>query len=190
MELSVPAQEEAPVQSATWRRLALAAGLAASVSGCGLAHLQDLNFRVDDRLHFVSPKARTTVQQPLSFSWTMRDFTVAAPGSGPASRDAGYFAVFVDQAPIHPGQTLKAVGHGDPVCERDPKCPDRAYLNSHFVFTTTGTHLQLPRIPDLRGVKEKLQLHSITVVLVDTDGRRIGESAWELDVRIPKAGVT
>jgi hypothetical protein len=177
------------VQSASCR-LGLAAAVVASVSGCGLAHLQDLNFRVDDRLHFVSPDARTTVQQPLSVSWAMSDFTVAAPGSAPASRDAGFFGVFVDRAPIHPGETLKAVGHGDPVCDRDAKCPDKAYLNSHYVFTTTATHLQLPRIPDLRGVKEKLQLHSITVVLLDTDGRRIGESAWQLDVRIPKAGVT
>jgi hypothetical protein len=173
-----------------WRRLALAVGLVASLSACGLAHLQDLNFRVDDRLHFVTPKARTTVQQPLSVSWTMRDFTVAGPASAPPSRDAGYFGVFVDQAPIRPGQTLKAIGHGDAVCDRDPKCPDKAYLNSHYVFTTTATHLQLPRIPDLRGVREKLQLHSITVVLLDTGGRRIGESAWELDVRILKVGVT
>lgn len=173
----------------SWRRLAIAAVVAASVSGCGLAHLHDLSFRVDDRLHFVSPEARTTVHQPMSVSWTMRDFTVAAPGSAPASRDAGYFAVFVDRAPIHPGQTLKAVGHGDLVCERDPKCPDEAYLNSHYVFTTTTPHLRLPRIPDLSGDREKLQMHAITVVLLDTDGRRIGEAAWELDVRIPRAGI-
>jgi hypothetical protein len=57
------------------------------------------------------------------------------------------------------------------------------------VFTTTNTSLKLPLIPDLTNTKEKLQLHRITIVLMDTAGHRIGESAWELDVRIPKASL-
>ena len=168
---------------ASWRRLALAAALAVGASGCGLTHLHDLNFRVDDRLHFLTPKDRSTVHAPLTVAWTMRDFTVAAPRTAPPSRDAGYFVVFVDQAPIRPGQTVKAIAHGDPVCERDPKCPDEAYLNGHGVYTTTKTAVTLHQILDLLGSREKLQMHTITVVLLDTAGRRIGESAWELDVR-------
>ena len=62
---------------ASWRRLALAAALAVGASGCGLTHLHDLNFRVDDRLHFLTPKDRSTVHAPLTVAWTMRDFTVA-----------------------------------------------------------------------------------------------------------------
>ena len=48
---------------------------------------------------------------------------------------------------------------------------------------------KLPLIPDLTNTKEKKQLHRITVVLMNTAGHRIGESAWELDVRIPKASL-
>ncbi|HEU5033269.1 MAG TPA: hypothetical protein VFT62_00765 [Mycobacteriales bacterium] len=168
--------------------VALTAVVAVLLGGCGLTHLQDLNFRVDDRLHFTSPENRATVHQPLTVSWTMRDFRIAAQGSEPASDGAGYFAIFVDRAPIRPEQTMKAVAHGDRFCEQSPRCPDTAYLAQRQVYTTTKTTFRLPQIPNLVGSQEKLQLHSITVVLMDTAGHRIGESAWELDVRIPKVG--
>ena len=160
-----------------------------ALSGCGLTHLQDLQFRVDKRLHFVSPKARTTVKQPVTITWTMTDFTIAPQGSQPTSRDAGYFAVFVDKAPIKPGHSLKDVGHGDPVCEHDPKCPDRTYLRDHNVFTTTAMSVKFPVLPALPNNRSRIQLHTFTVVLLDTTGHRIGESAWELDLRIPKVGI-
>jgi hypothetical protein len=196
--LSVPAHEEAPVrrrastpilQRASWRQLVPGVALAFAASGCGLGHLSDLNFRVDDRLHFTSPKDRATVGRPLTVTWTIRDFRIEGPGSTPPSKDAGYFAAFVDRAPIKPGQTLRVIGKGDPVCENDPKCPDTAYLNAHHVYTTTGTRLRLTQIPTILGDRERLQLHTITVVLMDTAGHRIGESAWELDVRLPRLGV-
>jgi hypothetical protein len=168
--------------------VALAAVTALLLGGCGLTHLQDLNFRVDDRLHFTSPQNRATVHQPVTVSWTMRDFRIAPRGSEPPSDDAGYFAVFVDRAPIHPEQTMRAVAHGDRFCEQNPHCPDAAYLAQHQVYTTTKTTLRLPQIPNIVGSQEKLQVHSITVVLMNTAGQRIGESAWELDIRIPKVG--
>jgi hypothetical protein len=162
---------------------------AALLAGCGLTHLQDLQFRADKRLHFVSPKARTTVHQPVTVTWTMSDFTVAGLGSQPPTRDAGYFAVFVDRAPIKPGHTLKDVGKGDPFCEHTASCPDRKYLRDHNVFTTTATGMKFPIIPSVQTDKSRVQLHTFTVVLLDTSGRRIGESAWELDLRIPKLGI-
>ena len=169
---------------APWRRLALLAALSGILSGCGLTHLNDLNFRVDDRLHFVTPKDRALLHSPVTVSWTIHDFTIAAPGSAPPSRDAGYFAVFLDRAPIHPGETLTAIGKGDPTCANDPKCPDKTYLNDHHVFVTTKTQLRLDQITDIAGDHEKIQMHAVTVVLLDTAGHRIGESAWELDFRM------
>ena len=112
-------------------RLAVVAALTLGASGCGLTHLHDLNFRVDDRLHFTSPADRSSVHQPFMVSWTIHAFTVVAPDSAAPSRDAGYFAVFVDRPPIKPDQTLNAVGHGDPTCEQDPSCPDTSYLRDH-----------------------------------------------------------
>jgi len=159
-----------------------------SLSGCGLTHLQDLNFRVDKRLHFVAPEARSTVHRPFTVSWTMSDFRIAAKGSEPPTRDAGYFAVFVDRSPIKPGKTMRSLTSNDQACQVDPKCPDRAYLEGINVYETTATSLRLSQVSNVRGDKETLQHHYITVVLMDTAGHRIGERAWELDVRIPKAG--
>jgi hypothetical protein len=36
--------------------------------------------------------------------------------------------------------------------------------------------------------RDKVQLHTFIVVLMNTAGHRIGEAAWEIDLRIPKAG--
>lgn len=174
------------------RRLARCAGALVAtlvLTSCGLTHLQDLNFRIDKRLSFVSPKDRSTVHQPVTISWTMKDFTVAAAGSAPPSRNAGYFALFVDQSPIRPGHTMDDVAAGDPFCQHSPTCPDKQYLADHRVYTTTNTLMKLPLIPNLTGNSEKLQLHTFTIVLMDTSGHRIGESAWELDLRIPKVGI-
>jgi hypothetical protein len=170
-------------------RCALALIAVLALSSCGLTHLQDLNFRVDKRLSFVSPKARTTVHQPVTITWTMKDFTAQAQGSAPPHRDAGYFAVFVDQTPIRPGHTMDDVAAGDPYCQRLKTCPDRRYLADHHVYTTTQTQMKFPLLPNITGSKQSLQLHTFTVVLMDTSGHRIGESAWELDLRIPKVGV-
>jgi hypothetical protein len=122
----------------------------------------------------------------MTVSWRVRDFTVTQSSSenGP---DAGYFAVFVDRTPIKPGQTLDAVASGDSICENDPKCPNTQYLRDHQVYTTTKTMLRVPQIPNGVGTDE-IERHTVTIVLLDTDGRRIGESAWQVDVRTRKVG--
>lgn len=161
------------------------ATLAALASGCTL-QLSDLNFRVDDRLHFTAPDDRELVHLPVTISWTIRDFTVAAPGSQPPSRDAGYFAVFVDRAPVRPRQTLDAVASGDPACQADPRCPGPAYLAAHDVYPTTQMSVTLRHVDDLTGTNDKTQLHVATVVLMDTAGHRIGESFWHISFKLKK----
>ena len=160
----------------------------APLAGCGITHVQDLNFRVDNRLHFVAPKDRSKVRPPLTISWRITGFRIAALGSEPATRNAGYFAVFVDRQPIRPEQTVKAVAT-DPFCKRDPKCPDTSYLNSHGVYLTTATSLRLDQVSTINTNDDKVQRHTFIVVLMDTAGHRIGESAWELDLRIPRPGL-
>jgi hypothetical protein len=170
-------------------RLTATAGALALLSGCGITHLQDLQFRVDDRLHFVTPADRSLVHLPVTLSWTMQDFRIAAPGSEPPSRGAGYFAVFVDHTPIKPGHTMKDVASGDSYCMASSHCPDRAYLLQHQIYTTTRTTLKIRQIAMLANDSSTNQRHTITVVLMDTAGHRLGESSWELDVRLPKVSV-
>ena len=156
-----------------------------AVTGCG-PQLSKLSFRVDKRVHFVEPKDRALIQVPLTIRWTVRDFTVSGPNPGPTDKDVGYFAVFVDRAPIKPGQTLKAVAKDDPACMRDRSCPDANYLSLRQIYTTTTTSVTLPRVATLAGTNDKTQLHDVTVVLLDTSGRRIGESAWHLTFKLKK----
>jgi hypothetical protein len=170
------------------RRAGLVAGLAALttlLTGCALAHPGSLQWRVDKRLHFVSPPARAKVGQPVTISWRMTDFRAARLGSEPPSKKAGYFAIFVDRGPIKPGQTMLSVVGGATYCRQNPGCMSRSELRQRNVFTTTASSFRFPVIPDLT-TDDSVQLHTFTVVLMDTAGHRIGESSWELDLRIPK----
>jgi len=172
-------------------RLRVAASALLSIalmSGCGIAHAKGLNFRVDDRLHFQSPKDRSSVHLPLTISWRMDDFHVAAQGSAPPTQSAGYFVLFVDRAPIRPGQTFAAVCKSDPFERGDRNCPTAGYLTGKQIFPTTDDHVTLQNLSNIPGNKDKKQLHTFVVVLMDTAGRRIGESAWELDLRLPRIG--
>lgn len=167
-----------------WRGALPLVAAALALSGCALPNVQEMNFRVDNRLQFLSPKARSEPTQPVTLRWRMRDFTVAGPGAGPKSPDRGYFAIFVDRQPIRPGQTIKAVAAGDQLCARTPGCPDAAYLAQRQIYTTTRTSYTLPVVAALPDDNDAVQLHSVVIVLMNTSGQRIGESYWELDLRL------
>lgn len=141
-------------------------------------------FRSDERLHFTAPKDRALVSEPVALRWTMGDFEVTRTGE--ASRDSGYFAIFVDRAPVKPGEGLEAVAADDPVCRADPTCPDSDYLAARQIYTTTDTAFTLEQVAPLTDSVEDAQLHDVTVVLLDVNGRRIGESAWNISFKLRK----
>jgi hypothetical protein len=172
------------------RRLRAAAALASLLVTTGLtggcAAWSELQFKQDHRLQFTSPENYELVDPPVEVAWTIEGFEVLPAGSGePPSDDAGYFAVFVDQAPIRPGRTLEDVAGRDEACKRDPRCPDRRYLEAKAVYVTHQPRLNLELIPQLAS-KEKIQAHQLTVILLDSTGHRIGESAWYLQFKAEK----
>lgn len=81
--------------------------------------------------------------------------------------DAPRFAVFVDRAPPRPGR------------EVDPEARD--------VYVTSERSVVIERVPD-QGADAAGELHEATVVLVDGQGRRIGESAFAVRFRIEDEG--
>ncbi|HVA61551.1 MAG TPA: hypothetical protein VNG13_13590 [Mycobacteriales bacterium] len=168
------------------RRVLWLALLTLSASGCAVSNL---SFVADKRLTVTSPKAQQLVGLPVTLRWTIKDFTISAPNSAAASATSGYFAIFVDRAPIRPGQTLKAVGSGDPACVHTPGCPDTTYLADHQVYTTTATSLTLTSVNSL-NTYQQVQLHEAIIVLLDASGHRIGESAWYVDFRVRQLGVS
>jgi hypothetical protein len=160
------------------QRLATGAGLlglCAALSGCVP---QGLAFRVDDRLTFSAPEDRATVELPVRLDWDIRDFEITPPGGDPRA-DAGYFAVFVDSAPMPPGKPLRWLARKDTSCRAADGCPDEEYLEARGVYTTTETELVLEQLP--RGDDEdRRERHRATIVLLDASGTRIGESAFEI----------
>jgi hypothetical protein len=133
---------------------------------------QDLAFRTDERVEIVRPSDRSEVRLPVRLEWR------AELGEG------AYFAAFVDRAPIRPGQSLSVLA--DDACDRTPRCPDLQYLRDRYVFVTERTSLVLDTLPQKGGSTRTgaRDRHEATIVLIDPDGRRIGESAYTVEFSV------
>lgn len=166
-------------------RLWVAAALLAlaGVTGCSTSNLE---FTQDNRLHFTSPKSRQLVNSPVTLTWRMSDFDVVQAGSSPPTSHAGYFAIFLDRAPVKPGQKLDSLA--DKSCLQTPGCYNAEYLANRNVYTTSSYSFRISEIPQLNSYS-KVELHEVTIVLLNSAGQRIGESAWYLDFRLRSQGV-
>jgi hypothetical protein len=139
------------VKTWTWRRhLWLAMCLPALLtSACGP---EGLDFRQDHRLAVVAPDGVPTVHLPLAVRW--RFLGPLGEADGPAG-----FAVFVDRAPLGPGETLSSL--------------DAAERRAVTVTTATEATVSSVDSNASGGARE----HQATVVLLDSGGRRIGEAS-------------
>lgn len=158
----------------------------AALAGC--AGYSELAYRQDHRLEFTSPRPYELVELPVTLSWTMNDFRIVEPGTRAPERSTGYFAIFVDTTPVKPGHTLRDITDSDYACDRADDCPDAQYLADRGVYTTTSTSMELDVVPELPS-SETEQLHEATVVLLDSAGRRIGESAWRIPFKLRKKSI-
>lgn len=134
-----------------------------SIGACGVSGLA---FREDTRVEILAPGDRDEVVLPLDVRWSVRDFD-------------GTFAVLVDRPPQPPGQPLGWFARNDDQCQVAPGCPDEAYLAERGIFTTRDTEITIERLS--APGEGRRDLHEITIVLLDGDGRRIGESAWSVE---------
>jgi hypothetical protein len=159
--------------------------LAALLMSAGCTDYSQLAFRQDSRLSISSPRSHELVTLPLALTWSMRDFEIVSAGTGEPSKNAGHFALFVDKAPIRPGHTLRDIAGRDTSCDRDPSCPDDQYLADRGVYTTAATSFELLAVAPLTS-KQAEQLHDVTIVLLDSAGRRIGESSWHVQFKLRK----
>ena len=162
------------------RRAVVGAVLAAALTGCG-----DLAFLVDERVTITAPRDREQVTLPVTVTWDVRDFTITDPGTGPVSKDSGYFGVFVDQSPVPPGKKLDWIARNDDGCKPSEGCPDANYFRSLGVFTTTDTRLVIDRLSRHSGTDK--ERHTAIVVFLDSEGRRIGESAFRVVFEVKRS---
>jgi hypothetical protein len=168
-----------PCRAASHSGRLTATVLAAVLLGSGCSG--SLQFRNDRRIEITSPEDRSTVTVPFAVEWMYEDFEVTGPTPG-ARDDAGYFGVFVDRAPMPAGEDFHWLVRDDRSCEAEAGCPDERYLADRDIFTTTKPRVEITKLPKI-GVRAATEVHDITVVLLDGSGRRIGESAWYVDVR-------
>jgi hypothetical protein len=57
---------------------------------------------------------------------------------------------------------------------------DEALLNRHSVYLASDPRLDLEALPILGPPKGEPDVHHATIVLVDANWRRLGESAWRV----------
>ncbi len=144
--------------------------LAFLTAACGS---EGLSFKLDQRVSLRTPANHADVTLPVTVSWTIEDFVVGA--------DAGSFGVLVDRTPPPTGKSLDWLFRDDDSCVDG--CKDPAYRALQGVYETTQTGIvfkEIPVHPD-RGNPNR---HQVTIVLLDANGRRVGEGAWsrEFDV--------
>jgi hypothetical protein len=157
---------------------AVAAALVASASACGV---QGLAFVQDERVDIVRPADRAEVTLPVTVAWTVDRFDV-----GPAR---GSFGVFVDRAPPPSGRTIAWLFRDTDACrgvEGARQCATPEFLEQQQVFQTTATSLAITQVPRLAGRDRQRQLHEVTVVLLDEEGRRVGEGAWSVEFELKR----
>lgn len=158
------------------RRAALVSAAASGVllPACG----RDLEFTVDTSIDIVAPAERSMVAQPLEVRWTDERGSL-----GPGER----YGVFVDRAPIRPGQSIESLAGDDALCEPGAACPDDTYLAGLGVHLTTERRVVLDDLPDLRtsGRSSEADRHEVTIVRIH-DGRRTGESAFNVTFQVER----
>jgi hypothetical protein len=148
-----------------------------AVGVLGGACAQAPRWTPSDAIAFESPSDLQLVDTPLEIRWR----------GGDGVRADDRFAVFVDRAPIRPGQNLRAVAGSDESCEQAPGCPDDEYLRVRGVYVTDQESLQLPFVSELSGIDAQgsASVHQVVLILVDGQGDRIGEHAATLSFRVP-----
>ena len=151
-------------------RLAVVAAALLALPACGVG---GLSFTQDTRVDIVHPDDRKTISLPLTVEWTVKDFAI---GEG-----SGSFGVFVDRAPQPSGRTLSWLVRGDRSCKGTgaPLCAKPEFLAQHSVYQTTEKSFTVEQVDRLAGCGSNRQ-HELTVVLLDAEGKRVGEGAWSV----------
>lgn len=149
---------------------AAAVMVALAVGSCSV---KGLSFVQDDRVEILAPDSDADVAVPLTVTWSVRDFD-------------GTFGVLVDRSPPPPGESLSWYVRNDDDCELIEDCPNPAYLAERGIYSTSDTTITIDRITSKGGQRD--DIHEVTIILLDADGRRIGESAWYVEFEYDRSG--
>ena len=163
------------------------AALAALVLLSSACRTSGLAFRADQRVEILTPENRSEVTLPFEVTWSVEDFEIVG-ADGSASNDAGYFGVLVDTSPMPPGEGPSYYARDDKNCTAATRCPDVAYLADRNVFLTRDTTFPVTALQDFRPIDRPSAPddHEITIILLNGENRRIGESAFKVEVTVDR----
>lgn len=158
-----------------WHRLAILLTCTAVLASC---RVEGIDLVVDDRIRITSPDDRAEVALPVEVRWAARDLPSGAR-----------FAVFVDRAPQPPGEPLAWFAREDETCRPADGCPSAYYFAQRSIYETEAQRHRIvalaPRRDMARGRRDH---HEVTVVVLDERGRRVGEAAAFVELRVRPSG--
>ena len=143
------------------------------LSGCSQFALHGLAFRDEQVVRITWPRHRARVHAPFDLRWRR----VRAPPAG------ARYEVLVDRSPQPPGEAPAWLARGDDTCRAALGCPDSSWYAARGVYFTSSDTMTIPFVASTRAERSST-LHDAIVVVVDRDGRRIGESAALVEFRI------
>jgi hypothetical protein len=158
----------------TARRRAIGTLLIAVVLASASSCSRGLLFSQDRRVDIVSPERNEKVSLPLTVRWTLDQ-------GAEVGRDIGSFALFFDLEPQPPKKDLSHLARGDIDCARTSGCPNAAYYADRGIFVTKQTRFTLDDLLPVAGVdieKGERDVHDVTIVVLDEQGRRTSEAFW------------
>jgi hypothetical protein len=107
----------------------------------------------------------------MTIAWTAKG--VYQPGDS--------FGVFLDRGTIRPGQNVLSVLPD--VCKQNPSCSRQSYFQQVNVWITSQPSLMLSALPEasVTGHSTGREDHSVTVVILNSKGARVGEAFASAD---------
>lgn len=143
--------------------------IAGVLTACGTS---GLGFKDSTQLRDLRPTGFASVETPLRMSWSADPL--------PAGHK---YLVLVDQEPMAPGESIDDLV--DDACKATRGCPDKNYLDAHYMHETTKNHVTIPGLPSAGSydADDLSQLHRVAIVVLDRANRRVGEQIWTSDLR-------
>jgi hypothetical protein len=140
-----------------------------------------MSFRPDKRLSMVSPKDEEKVRLPATITWKSNDFPLT---------NGNRFGVFLDSAIPSPNDILR-VRLCTRLAELPPAPGDFRGLctdqRDNILFTTKHSVTFDCFEPHFNRGKRRMNDHTVTVILLDKQLRRVGEAAAQVSFRADAA---
>ena len=159
--------------------VALAAGVL--LPACNVTAVQaPITLRADRRLKMVSPKDEDKVRLPTKVSWAVKDFDLS---------NGNHFGVFVDRSPLGPRKDLRfricTEQEKQPVQAGEDRKPCKDDRKSVFLTRETSYSFDCFE-PKLNAPSRTRYDHTVTIILLDAQNKRVGEAATSVKFEADK----